>query len=67
MRVPLKCNLVCRADCGIGAGDIIEHYDSIRCTLLRMHVIKRTDFIPSGECCSLGYVSEATAHSTCTC
>jgi hypothetical protein len=38
-----------RADCGaVEAGDVLEHFDAIRQTLLRLHVIKRTDFIPSG-------------------
>ena len=37
------------ADCGgVSAGDVLGHFQDMRATLLRLHVIKRTDFIPSG-------------------
>jgi hypothetical protein len=37
------------ADCGgVEAGDVLGHFEDMRATILRLHVIKRTDFIPSG-------------------
>jgi len=33
---------------GVEAGDILGSFEEMRSTLLRLHVIKRTDFIPSG-------------------
>jgi hypothetical protein len=32
----------------VAALEILPHFDALRNVLLRMHVIKRTDFIPSG-------------------
>ena len=37
-----------RARSPISASDVLGHFETLRATILRMHVIKRTDFIPSG-------------------
>jgi hypothetical protein len=41
-------SLASHAGSGVEAGDVMGHYNDMRCLLLRMHVIKRTDFLSSG-------------------